>query len=130
MKKRNGGQWTEARFRSFITSALRQATQRWQPKNECLKKARVRRGWYKCNGCKKVVPASTFTTLKNGKRKKVKNALADHIKPIVDPKKGFVDWNTWIERAFIEEKGYQCLCYECHTKKTNKEKEIAKRRKK
>ena len=38
-KPRNGGSWTEARFNSFIVSALRKATQRWGPKNVCIKKA-------------------------------------------------------------------------------------------
>ena len=133
-KSRNLGQWTEARFRSFIVSALRSASQRWGPKNECLRKARIRRGWYLCEGCKQEVPATKEGVYKSGakkgKKKRIKNILADHIEPIVDPKEGFKDWNTWIERCFVELDGYQALCHDCHEAKTNEEKAMAKKRKK
>ena len=91
--------------------------------------ARIRRGFYKCECCKQEVPATKKVTLKNGKEKKVRNIVADHREPIVDPSVGFVDWNTWIERCFIELNGYDALCYDCHTIKSNKEKQIAKERK-
>lgn len=133
-KSRNLGQWTEARFRSFIISALRGASQRWGPKSECIKRARVRRGWYKCEGCKQEVPATKEVTIKTGKnagkKKRKKNILADHIEPIVNPKEGFKDFNTWIERCFVELDGYQALCLDCHDKKTQEEKELAKLRRK
>jgi hypothetical protein len=126
-KTRNGGKWTEARFRSFIISALRTATRKWGPRNECLKQARVRRGVYKCAMCEQEVPATKVITLKNGKEKKVKNIFADHIEPIVDPEVGFVDWNTWIERAFVELDGFQALCHDCHKKKSDEERVKRKR---
>ena len=125
-KTRNNGTWTEAKFKSFITSLLRSGTMRWQPKNECIKKARVRRGWYKCEGCGKEVPATLPP--KPGNKRRIKNIVADHIAPIVDPKVGFVSWDEWISRAFIEKEGYQALCHECHTEKSNKEKAIAAQR--
>lgn len=127
-KPYNNGQWSEARFKGFIISALRGASQRWGPKAAVIKEARVRRGWYKCEGCKQEVPATKQVTLKNGKKKRVKNILADHIDPIIDPKVGFVDYNTWIERCFVEKDKYQALCHDCHTKKTEEEKQIAKTR--
>jgi hypothetical protein len=115
-KTRNGGRWTEARFRSFIISALRAATRRWAPRNEVMKEASTRRGFKLCAGCNKEVPVSIVV-----KGKRVKNVFADHIEPIVDPAKGFTTWDEWIERAFVEKEGFQCLCKECHDKKTAEE---------
>ena len=54
--------------------------------------------------------------------------MVDHIDPVVDPKVGFVDWTTYIERMFVEEDGLQILCKECHDKKTRFEKSISKER--
>ncbi len=122
-KTRNGGDWTEARFRSFIRSQLRAATMRWGPISNCLRDARVERGVYLCAGCKEEVPA----TIKVG-RKRVKNAHVDHILPIVDPDTGFVSYDMLIERMFCEADNLQVLCNECHTTKTNDEKARAKAR--
>lgn len=127
-KPRNGGQWTQARFNSFIVSALRGATRRWGPRNECIKNARIARGVYRCESCGKE-GAATLPP-KEGQKRRRKNIVADHIEPIVDPAVGFVDWNTWIDRAFVEVDGFQALCYECHTKKSNEEKRIARERRK
>ena len=113
---RNGGQWTEARFRTFITSALRAASRKWGPRNEVKKKARVERGKYKCNMCKQTVPASTGT---RGKR--ISNVFVDHIDTVVDTVEGFTTWDDFIERLFVEESGLQLLCKACHDKKSKKE---------
>lgn len=119
---------TEAQFRSFIISRLRQKTRWWKPVWEIIRKARTRRGFYKCNVCKQEVPATIKgiykTGKKKGKPKKIKNILADHIEPIIDPVVGFVDFNSFIERAFCEEDNLQAICYKCHTKKTNEERRI------
>ena len=66
-KTRNNGQWTEARYRSFVKSALRNASQRWPPKYETLSnayigsKVNVKTGrvakHYECNECKQHFPA-------------------------------------------------------------------------
>ena len=65
---------------------------------------------------------------KPGEFKRVKNIYADHINPIVDPAVGRRSWDEVIERAFVEVEGYQALCYECHSSKTDKEKLIARDR--
>lgn len=116
-KTRNGGQWTEARFRSFVVSALRAASRRWPVKYAVLKDACVGRKvnsatrkmalHYRCAKCEDSFPATSIAV--------------DHIKPVVDPKKGFVNWDTFIERLFCEDKGLQCLCKECHSTKTQAE---------
>ena len=122
-KTRCGGQWTEAKFTAFIKNNLRMASRKWAPIQNCLKEARVRRGWYKCNECGEEVPASRKM---NGKR--VKNAIVDHITPIIDPVVGFTTWDDCINRMFCEEEDLQVLCYDCHEIKTNKEKAQAKER--
>ena len=125
-KPHNGGTWTAARKKGFIVSALRSAFQRWGPKQQCIKNARTRRGFYECQECKQEVPASIINE-KTGKRQS--NILADHMAPIVDPSVGFVDYNTWIDRAYVEADGFQALCRACHDTKTAEERQVATERK-
>lgn len=122
----NGGLWTEARKKSFIVSLLRGGFQRWGPKQACIRNARTRRGWYRCEECKKEVPATLPP--KEGNKRRIKNITADHIDPIVDPHVGFVGFDTWIERAFVELDKFQAICYDCHTNKTKEERDIATKR--
>jgi 5-methylcytosine-specific restriction endonuclease McrA len=109
--------WTEGRRRAFITNALRAATRKWPPKYETLneakteKKKNVRTGrlaqHYLCNVCTGEFPA--------------KEVQVDHIQPVVDPKTGFIDWDTFIDRLFCEKENLQVLCTACHKVKTSKE---------
>jgi len=122
-KTRNGGTWTEAKYRSFIRGNLRRVTMRWGPIANCLKAARVARGLYLCNECGRQVEA---TVKVNGRRQK--NVHVDHIVPIVDPAVGFVSWDELINRMFTEADNLQCLCGDCHKIKTDEEKAIAKAR--
>lgn len=125
-KVRCGGQWTEARYTSFIKSALRGASKRWGPKSAVKTKARTRRGFYRCAECKQEVPATLPP--KPGNKRRINNAVVDHIHPVVDPAVGFVSWDEYIERMFCEEEGLQVLCNQCHEIKTQEEKDIAKAR--
>ena len=123
---RNGGAWTEARFKSFIRGGLRGVSMRWPPKNRVKQNAKVKRGVYLCEGYGKEaheVPAS----LPGGPgNRRVNNAVVDHILPVISPLIGFVDWNTLIERLFCEDDGFQLLCHECHKAKTKDEREDRK----
>ena len=123
VKPRNNSTWTEARFNSFITSALRQAHGRWGPKSIALKRAWVRRGVYKCEGCGAEGPKA-LPPLPGNKRRR-NNAAVDHIAPVVDPHVGRRSWDEYIERMFLESEGYQVLCYICHKKLTAEERDIA-----
>lgn len=123
-KTRAGNTWTEARYNQFIRGNLRRTSQKWPPISNALKEARVARGEYLCAGCKEIVPAS----VRDESGKRVKNVHVDHIAPVVDPTTGFIDWNTFIDRMFVEEDGLQVLCNACHDVKTNNEKAIAKER--
>ena len=114
----NSGEWTDARFRSFITSALRAASRRWPPKYKALREALVDRRvnaktgkmamHYKCATCKGVFIAA--------------DVQVDHVHPVVEPKKGFISWDVYVARMFCEIEGLQVMCKPCHKIKTDKEK--------
>ena len=106
------GQWTEARFKGFVVSALRRASSRWAPKYTCKKNARSGRNQYTCALCKQVVGN--------------KDIKIDHIEPVVDPALGFQGYDEFIKRLFVELDGYQAICVSCHQIKTNKERELRK----
>lgn len=121
-KTRNAGRWTEAQFVSFVKGNLRRVTQKWGPISDCLKQARVRRGFYICNQCNEEVPASVRD--ENGRR--VKGIHVDHIIPVIDPEIGWVSWDDTINRLFSEPENLQVLCHSCHKIKTDDEKARAK----
>lgn len=112
----NNGEWTEARFTSFVKSALRGA--RWPQKYEAVKRAFVEYGinpatgrkckLHRCSACRDLFP-------QNG-------VQADHIIPVVGPE-GFVSWDRFIQRLFCEADGFKILCKACHSKVTNEERE-------
>lgn len=56
-------------------------------------------------------------------KRSVKNSkvVIDHIQPVVDPKVGFVDLNTYFKRLWCDRSSLQKICGECHRKKTNAE---------
>ncbi len=122
-KNRNGGTWTDSQFNTFIRNQIRGATKRWNPVHVVMKAANRGRGLYECNGCHEVVPV---TVRKDGAR--VKNVFVDHIDPVVDPLVGFVSFDEYIKRMFVEREGLQVLCSDCHTIKTNNERGLAKDR--
>ena len=118
-KPYNDGQWTQARFNSFIKSALRKASTRWPPGYGALNDAFVGSAinpesgrmckHYKCAVCGESFPA--------------KRVAKDHIVPVIDPKTGFTTWDEVIKRMFCEKEGYQVLCDICHDQKTQEERE-------
>lgn len=121
----NNGKWTEARFTSFIKSALRSASQRWPPKFDVIRAAK--RGkkinnssgrlaeHFECAICHGHFPA--------------KEIQVDHINPVIDPNTGFTSWDDVIKRMYCEVEGYQVLCKPCHKAKSNVERHQAKERK-
>lgn len=63
---------------------------------------------YRCAACQKLYVAS--------------DVQVDHILPVVDPKKGFVSWDDFINRIFCEIESLQVMCKPCHKIKTDQEK--------
>lgn len=116
-RKYNGGEWTPARFKQFIISAIRGSMRKWPPKYKALKSAAAGKKenrhtgrqaeHYKCAACRKLFIA--------------REVQVDHIEPVVHPEDGFVDWETYFDRMFCEEENLQVLCKPCHKKKTDSE---------
>lgn len=123
-KTRNNGEWTESRYFSFVKGALRAASQRWGPRNQCIRNARVGRGLYKCACCGKIGPPTLPP--EEGKKRRIKNIVADHIHPVI-PVTGFDSWDATIERLFCELEGFQAVCAACHKIKTQEENEERKK---
>lgn len=59
-----------------------------------------------------------------------KEVQVDHKKPVVDPKVGFVDWDTFIERLYVTASKMQVLCTTCHKVKTKAERAARTKREK
>ena len=107
----NSGQWTRARYFSFIRSALRRASVKWPPIHEARKRARraykgpdKRRKWeYQCEKC--------------GRWFDGKGTQVDHIVP-AGTLRGYDDLPGFVERLFCESDRLRVLCLACHKKLT------------
>lgn len=118
--KYNDGEWTAARFNSFIKGALRTASLRWPPRFRVLKSASVGKKiniksgrqaeHYKCAACLGEFPQ--------------KDVQVDHIIPVIDPSTGFTTWDDVINNMFCEKHRLQVMCIPCHKKKTIEEKQF------
>ena len=116
-KTRNGGQWTEARFKAFVISLLRAGSLRWGPRNQAIKAAFVANGinpktgrkckLHRCPVCRRQFTQSEMRV--------------DHIKPVVDPARGFCGWDEYIQRMFCEAENFMAICRSCHDVKTKEE---------
>ena len=122
--KYNSGKWTPARFKGFAVSALRGAFRRWPPKYDALRAAYVDTYINKASGRM----AKHYVCAECDELYTSKDVQVDHIKPVVDPKVGFVDYDTLVDRLFCEVSNLQVLCKVCHKAKSKKE--TVKRKKK
>lgn len=121
-KRYNNGEWTDARYFSFVKGGLRSASQRWPPKYRVLSNAclgiRLNESTgrfakhYLCRVCQIAYPA--------------KQVEVNHIIPVI-PTTGFDSWDGVISRLFCEEDGLEVLCKPCHkaiTKLENEERKL------
>lgn len=120
-KPYNGGEWTEARYHSFVKSALRSASVKWPPRYQTLhesyagvrlnpKSGRMAKH-YQCNCCKALFPA--------------KDVQVNHIDPVI-PIEGFTTWDEVVRRMYCEKEGLEVLCKPCHKEITKEENEARK----
>ena len=116
-RKYNDGEWTEARFRAFIISALRAHMKRFPPKWKALKAAMVGRKVNKRTGRL----AEHYLCASCGNFFVARDVQVDHIDPVVSPEEGFQDWWTYFNRLYCEADNLQVLCKQCHKDKTNAE---------
>lgn len=98
-------------LKAFIIATLRRASYRFPNRNKAMQAARVERGLYLCNYCKKVFP-----------RQEIK---VDHVIPVVSIQ-GFTTWDEYINRMFPEPEGFQILCEADHSIKTKMENQARK----
>lgn len=89
-------------------NVLRRGTYRWPGRFNALKKAHVGRNQYLCASCGEIF--------------KKKEINLDHVEPVM-PIEGTEDLNILVDRMYAFEEGWQCLCKECHSVKTDKENE-------
>ena len=116
-RKYNDGEWTEARFRAFVISALRAHTKRFPPKWKALKAAMVGKKVNKRSGRL----AEHYLCASCGGFFVARDVQVDHIDPVVSPEEGFQDWWTYMNRLYCEAENLQVLCKPCHKDKTNAE---------
>ncbi len=117
MATKRSKEWTKARKHAFIVSVLRSGTRRYPPKFETLNEAKTEKKknsktgrlaqHFRCAQCSLDFPATAVQV--------------DHIKPVVDPRKGFTTWDTYIKRLFCDKGNFQVLCKPCHKIKTKEE---------
>lgn len=102
-------------FQTWLMKELRRAHYKWKPKLQTKTNARVSRGKYKCAKCGELFGPTQIDI--------------DHIEEVIDPVKGFVDWNEYIERLFSPLSNYQVLCKACHKAKTQENMKIRRENK-
>jgi 5-methylcytosine-specific restriction endonuclease McrA len=47
--------------------------------------------------------------------------VVDHIEPVISPSAGFISWDTYYLRLFVNQDQMQGLCKKCHSEKTRAE---------
>lgn len=93
-------------LKSYLIAHLRRIGYRNVHRTSAFQKAHIGRAKWECQQCLKIYNSS-------------KDLHGDHLSPVVEPEKGFIDWNTYIERLFLGE--IQAICKECHLAKSLEE---------
>lgn len=98
--------------RAWLIGMLRRISGRYPPKYLTKIEARVERGKYKCSKCQELFGP--------------KQIQIDHTVPVIDPEKGFTNWDDYINRMFCDKEGFSAMCKPCHKEKSDKENKIRK----
>lgn len=112
-------EWTEARFWSFVRSALRAGFNRWPPKWKVLEAAKrpykgknKQQKWeYQCASCSQWV--------------KGKDISVDHVTP-AGALSNYDHLVPFVQRLAVGTSKLQALCKSCHKAKTAKERKESK----
>ena len=127
-----GGKKRPSSLKEWLTWQLRRLSYRWPPRSAAFAAARCTlkdflkrpgidprkvsariRKFFRCGLCGKVFPR--------------REVSADHVDPVVDPKRGWQSWDEYLKRLFCEEDGFQIICNECHDDKTARERKVRQR---
>lgn len=126
----------DKKWKAKIINALRKLSFSYPPRNEAKKKRKVAPAIYSCAICE--VHCYDGKSEKAYEKHKetypdlVYGIVLDHIEPVVDLKKGFGNWNEFMEGLFCDEENFQAICNQCHdikTKKENEERVLSRRKK-
>lgn len=98
-------------IKNFAIATLRRSSYRLRARTDALKEAKTARNCYTCCKCK-----NTFGR---------KDIQMDHKIPVV-PLNGWVSFDSFIERLYVEKDGFQVMCRICHKEKTKGEAAIRK----
>lgn len=119
----NGGEWSIARMRSFIMSALRRA--QWPPRHKAVAKAFVGYGINPKTGrkCKLHKCEKCGATLPQGEMH------ADHRDAVIPLSHDWADgdhfvgynWTEVVRRLYVEADAYSVMCRPCHKQITDAE---------
>jgi hypothetical protein len=104
--------------------ALRRAFSRSPIVQEMMKENKRKVPRYTKDGSRHKIDASEhLCNICHQWKRSVKNSkvVVDHIQPVVDPKVGFVDMNTYFSRLWCDRSNLQKICGDCHRIKTNTE---------
>ena len=113
-------EWTQARFWSFVRSALRSAWSRYPPKYKVL--ANSKRNYKGPNKQQKY----EFQCAECKEWFKAKEVSVDHITP-AGTLRTYEDLPSFVEKLFVSEDELQVLCTKgCHAKKTLAERRMNK----
>ena len=97
----------EVRRFKFVKKELRWASLKWEERTKAKNRARIKRGFYKCEEC-------------NGEFN-VKDIELDHIEPVQPVNGKKLDYNEYLERLLPTAEEFQVLCTSCHNGKTLQE---------
>lgn len=106
----------DKQLKKFLLPMMRKRSLYWWARNEAKKLARVERGLYQCNSCKKIFTGSQINV--------------DHRNPVINVKTSWVSWDHFIKSLFCDVSNLQVLCILCHTAKSSIESELRKKHKK
>lgn len=111
-----------------LTKNLRRMSMGHKPRTDAKNACKIDKATYKCTLCSQVIyegkSQKNFEKLQEVYEGIIMDKFhMDHIEPVVCPKVGRVDWNTYIERLFCGPDGWQGICSVCHAEKTKRENE-------
>lgn len=109
---------------SAIRSAIRRIFSRSPHVIDTLQKARRERPWHKKDGTVAKRSRVEFLCSSCDEWFMKKDIQVDHDIPVIDPIKGFEDWNIFVERLFCDPENLKLLCKPCHKVKTDEEKRV------
>jgi len=114
VKCRNGGRWTDAKYKATIKNALRKLSMYWRTGDDYL--ATIRRVKTEASGLGRHKFEYPCELCQKWFRRE--SIELDHKVPVGSAD----DWQGVIDRMFCEIDGWNSLCVVCHVNKTNQEK--------